>query len=119
MSGFEMLVAGLALLIGYGAVSQLMTKLGKRSEPPRASTDFAAPPAQSGPAWHQVLGVGAGASGDEIRTAYRSLVSQYHPDKVASLGPELRALAETKTKEIAAAYDTGMRLRGPGTSAQA
>lgn len=32
-------------------------------------------------------------------------MSQYHPDKVASLGPELRDLCERKTKEINTAYD--------------
>jgi DnaJ-domain-containing protein 1 len=32
-------------------------------------------------------------------------MTEYHPDKVASLGPELRALAEKKSKEINAAYE--------------
>ncbi len=40
----------------------------------------------------------------EIRRRYRSLLAQYHPDKVAALGPELRALAEQKTKELNEAY---------------
>lgn len=35
-------------------------------------------------------------------------MSQYHPDKVASLGPELRDLCERKTKEINTAYDQAM-----------
>lgn len=37
---------------------------------------------------------------------------QYHPDKVASLGPELRDLCECKTKEINIAYDRAMAERG-------
>jgi DnaJ like chaperone protein len=56
--------------------------------------------------------VAATATPEEIRAAYRSLFSQYHPDKVASLGIELRVLAESKSKEIGAAYREGMRLRG-------
>lgn len=41
---------------------------------------------------------------DDVRRAYREHVQQYHPDKVAHLGPELRKLAEIKTKEFNAAY---------------
>jgi DnaJ-domain-containing protein 1 len=32
-------------------------------------------------------------------------MSQYHPDKVNSLGPEFRELAESKSKEINRAFD--------------
>lgn len=32
-------------------------------------------------------------------------VSEYHPDKVATLGEELRKLAEEKTKQINEAYE--------------
>lgn len=55
--------------------------------------------------WPTILGVAPDASTEEIRRAYKSLMSQYHPDKVASLGPELRDLCERKTKEINTAYD--------------
>jgi len=40
-----------------------------------------------------------------IRKKYIELISKYHPDKVAELGPELIELAERKTKEINAAYE--------------
>ncbi len=50
------------------------------------------------------LGVGVDASQEEIRKAYRAKVAQYHPDKVAGLGPEIRLLAEEKTKIINNAY---------------
>ena len=55
---------------------------------------------------HEVLGVRPGASQEEISAAYRRLVQQYHPDKVADLGPELRELAEQRMKEINAAYQS-------------
>jgi len=45
-----------------------------------------------------------GASPEEIRRAYYALIAQYHPDKVAQLGPELRDLASEKSKEINRAY---------------
>jgi hypothetical protein len=53
----------------------------------------------------KVIGLMGKVSKDQIRSKYINLVSQYHPDKVQHLGPELRELAESKTKEINAAYD--------------
>ena len=55
--------------------------------------------------WWSVLGVSRSASEEDIKAAYRSLMHQYHPDKVAALGPELRELAERKSTEINAAYE--------------
>ncbi len=54
----------------------------------------------------RILGVGPGADQTEIRQAYRRLAAQYHPDKVAHLGEDLRHLAEKKFKSIQAAYET-------------
>lgn len=54
---------------------------------------------------YATLGLDKGASGEEIKKAYRKLSMQYHPDKVAHLGDEFRAIAEEKMKEINAAYD--------------
>ena len=45
------------------------------------------------------------ASPETIQAAYRSLISRYHPDKVAGLGPELQAIANVRTREINHAYD--------------
>lgn len=59
--------------------------------------------------WHEVLGVQSDASITQIRTAYRRLQSQYHPDKVAHLGKDLIALAEQKSKEINRAFDEAMK----------
>lgn len=52
-----------------------------------------------------ILGLSGNITKEDIRKAYRKAMTEYHPDKVASLGPELRALAEKKSKEINAAYD--------------
>ncbi len=51
------------------------------------------------------LGLTESASEAEIDQAYRRLMSQYHPDKVAGAAPELRARAEQRSRAINAAYD--------------
>ena len=35
------------------------------------------------------------------------MISQYHPDKVAQMGEEIRAVANAKSREINAAYEIG------------
>lgn len=50
------------------------------------------------------FGLEAAATFEQVRSAYRELVKSYHPDKVAHLGPDLRRVAEAKTKEINSAY---------------
>lgn len=54
---------------------------------------------------YEVLGIAPTAKKEEIQSAYRKLVSQYHPDKVAHLGKEFQELAERRFKEIQAAYE--------------
>ena len=56
---------------------------------------------------YAVLGVKRGASDTEIKRAYRKLMSEHHPDKIAAKGlPEsMREMAEQKTREITRAYD--------------
>src|SRR5438128_10368476 len=50
--------------------------------------------------FYDVLGVKRGASDQEIKSAYRKLARQYHPDR----NPGDKQ-AETKFKEVQAAYD--------------
>jgi hypothetical protein len=45
------------------------------------------------------------ASPETIQAAYRSLISRYHPDRVAGLEAALQAVANARTKEINYAYD--------------
>ena len=53
---------------------------------------------------YEVLGLSPTATREQIHTAYRKLVNQYHPDKVAHLGQEFQELAEERFKEIQKAY---------------
>jgi DnaJ like chaperone protein len=62
---------------------------------------------------YATLGVDRTASFEAIRQAYRERMKEYHPDKVAGLGHELRTLAELKTKAINIAFDELKRLHGP------
>jgi hypothetical protein len=67
---------------------------------PNSKPDGASPD----PTPYEVLGVQPTASKDEIRSAYRKLANQYHPDKVHHLGEEFQQLAEIKFKAIQEAY---------------
>jgi DnaJ like chaperone protein len=56
---------------------------------------------------YRVLGVDRTASDRDVKTAYRRLMNQHHPDKLVSRGlPEsMIDVAEQKTHEIRAAYE--------------
>jgi len=59
----------------------------------------------------KILGLNSTAKTNEIKKAYRKLMSDYHPDKVSTLGEALQKLAEEKSKEINSAYDL-LKKRG-------
>lgn len=63
---------------------------------------------------HQVLGVSESASNHEIKKAYRKLMSEHHPDKLAAKGvpEEMIRMATEKTAEISKAYDMIKENRG-------
>ena len=105
MSGNEIMVSVVFLLLGYWIVSFFLQ--GK----PKGPGQEAQPSMQT---WPGVLKVDPNASIDEIRAAYQTLMSQYHPDKVAALGAELRDLAERKSKEITVSYREALRSRDLG-----
>lgn len=60
---------------------------------------------------YKVLGVAPTATDDEIKAAYRKLALKNHPDRVASLGEDVRKAAEKKFQEINAAMETVKKAR--------
>ncbi|MFL2546037.1 MAG: co-chaperone DjlA [Candidatus Rariloculaceae bacterium] len=63
---------------------------------------------------YSVLGLDSAASDDDVKTAYRRLMNQHHPDKLVARGlPEsMMRVAEEKTTEIRAAYERVKTHRG-------
>lgn len=61
--------------------------------------------------WFRILEVSEGASPEQVVAAYKHKICQYHPDKVAQMGAEIRELAEAKSKQINAAYDYAIKLQ--------
>jgi DnaJ like chaperone protein len=56
---------------------------------------------------YAALGVSAEASDDEIKRAYRKLISENHPDKLAAQGlpQSMQEMLEERARQINAAYD--------------
>ena len=61
---------------------------------------------------YTVLEISPSATDDEVRSAYRRMAMKYHPDRVATLGPEVQEAAEEKFKKIQEAYATIKKQRG-------
>jgi hypothetical protein len=54
---------------------------------------------------YQILGITSSASLAEARAAYRRLMKEHHPDRLAGLGNELQDLAQERAKQINQAYE--------------
>ncbi|MBI4988461.1 MAG: J domain-containing protein [Rhodocyclales bacterium] len=119
MNVTEILVILFGLFVGYWIVSRLL--LGNAGKPKPTEPEHEARLETSGDRdatpeeWHRILNVSPDATVDEIRRSYKTLMSQYHPDKVAELGDELKLLAERKTREINGAYQQALRQREGNT----
>lgn len=126
MTALDMLVIVVGLLFGYRLVSNYLSpntgdeqpRRRNPSDPQNQRTERGQwegnwePLTPRAPTWFEVLDVAEDADLAEIERAYRTKMSQYHPDKVAQLGEDIRQLAEAKSKDINAAYETARRLRG-------
>lgn len=99
----------------FGVASKAAKKLhaefeaGKagRPSPAEAKHRAVAPPARrpEGPPWWDVLRVPREATLRQAAAAYRELIAQNHPDKVAHLSERIRRVADEETRRINAAYE--------------
>ena len=62
--------------------------------------------------WEDVLGVTADAPIEEIKAAWKTRMKEYHPDRVQTLGPKLRELAESESKRLNDAYEAALKSKG-------
>lgn len=93
---------------------------GRRQRPSGSaghSRGSSAPPHMSGASLrdaYAVLGVSADAEKATVKTAYRKLMSQHHPDKLVSKGlpEEMLRLATDKTQQIQKAYEQVTAAKG-------
>jgi hypothetical protein len=112
MSLYTFLIVAVCAALGYWLVSSALSYKGSPLgvDPPEPGPQHrAADDAVGIRSWDSVLGVSKFSTREQVTAAYRSAISRYHPDKVATLGPEIRALAEEKSKEINAAYEQALR----------
>ena len=54
---------------------------------------------------YKILEITSDATNEEVKKAYRKMAVKYHPDKVATLGPDVQKAAEEKFKEVLHAYE--------------
>jgi len=99
-------VVGFIVVFVFISWIERLREAKKRSDKPKAGE----PPPEA-KTWFNVLELSETASLEQIKAAYHKKISQYHPDRVAGLGPELAVLAEARTKEINWAYEAAKRRR--------
>lgn len=61
---------------------------------------------------YKVLEIESSATDDEVKAAYRKLALKHHPDKVATLGEDVRKAAEEKFQRINNAKERIYKARG-------
>ncbi len=63
---------------------------------------------------YQALGISASATDKEVKTAYRRLMNEHHPDKLVAKGlpDSMMEVAKERTREIRAAYEVIKEHRG-------
>lgn len=61
---------------------------------------------------YKVLGISPTATDDEVKVAYRKMALKHHPDRVATLGEDIRKAAEKKFQDINDAKERIFKARG-------
>lgn len=60
---------------------------------------------------YRILGLDRSATVEDIKRAYRTQATRYHPDKVSHLGEEFQVLAKQKFQDIQWAHETLLKER--------
>jgi len=107
MSLTQIVVILAGLFAGYRLVGYMLSP-GTGDDDKRTPEDAGSDTPQP-QRWYEVLEVSESASREEITRAWRQKLAQYHPDKVATLGDDIRAVAEEQTKRINAAYEEALK----------
>mgnify|MGYP002624295858 FL=1 len=61
---------------------------------------------------YKILGISPSSTDDEVKKAYRQMALKHHPDRVATLGDDVRKASEKKFQEINHAKDVIYKARG-------
>ena len=108
---FEELLWGSCTLreITYGDAVRLIRQRERIGERARQRAAKAGQPAEPSrplgePEAFALLGVGQGCTPDELAHAYHLTMSQWHPDKLENMAPELKDYATRQTQRINEAY---------------
>lgn len=61
---------------------------------------------------YKILMISHNAGIDEIKTAFKNRIKEYHPDRLENFGDDIKELARRKTQDINRAYELIKNERG-------
>jgi DnaJ like chaperone protein len=62
--------------------------------------------------YYEVLGLTENATDEELRSAFRRLAAENHPDRVANLGPREAEAAAERFRQVKDAWEALRKIRG-------
>jgi DnaJ like chaperone protein len=62
--------------------------------------------------FYKILEIDSTASDEDVKKAYRKMAMKYHPDKVATMGDDIKRAAHEKFQKLNAAYEKIKKVRG-------
>ena len=105
---------GIGLNLSYSEIKSIIASLYSEFYGGEKKDDFVknSPNNKPTPTEYVILEITTSATDDEVRSAFRRKAMQYHPDRVATRGPEAQKEAEANFRRIYDAYETIKRERG-------
>ncbi len=83
-------------------VEKISSYLGVSSNDFRSIKNMFIPETDSA---YKILEIERSATNDEVKKAYRRMAMKYHPDKVSTLGEDIRKAADEKFRKVNEAYN--------------